>query len=282
MSEHGVAQRLGLMTEGEIEPAVAALSLAALGSHNGIAPERYGHHLKLLSKEVAGRHESLIAAGAADNAETQLAALKHVLSDMHDYKADEGAALSLDSFNLIRTIDRRCGAPIMLALLYVHAGCAQGWSVAGLNVPGHFMARVEKDGQRLIFNPAQACALMNAADLRAAVKKQMGPHAELSSGFFEPVGNRGFLVQILNAQKLRYIEAEDYGLALAVVEAIRAIDPQEYRVLLDAGVLYARTGKVQAAIEALETYIEKAPRYLDRQDAMLLLRQLRENGGFDL
>ena len=104
-----------------------------------------------------------------------------------------------------------------------------------------------------------------------------GPNAELSATYYEPANNRTILVRLQNNIKLRRIEAEDYEGALRIVQAMRAIDPAEYRLLLDAGVLYARTNRLQNAIETLEDYIAKAPGDRDRHEAALLLQNLRDS-----
>jgi regulator of sirC expression with transglutaminase-like and TPR domain len=54
------------------------------------------------------------------------------------------------------------------------------------------------------------------------------------------------------------------------------IDPDEYRLHLDAGVLYAKVDQTRAAIDALVAYIERAPYDGDRREAELLLQELAQ------
>jgi len=56
-----------------------------------------------------------------------------------------------------------------------------------------------------------------------------------------------------NNAKLRQIEGEDYLGALKTVEVMRLLDPNEYRLLFDAGVLYARTHQVMALRQIKES-----------------------------
>jgi regulator of sirC expression with transglutaminase-like and TPR domain len=108
------------------------------------------------------------------------------------------------------------------------------------------------------------------------VKQALGPQAELSVTYFEPADNRSLLVRLQNIVKTRQIEAEDYEAALQTVTAMRAVDPHEYRLLLDQGVLCARLDMAPVAIAALEAYIEKAPSDRDRHEAAMLLQQLKQ------
>lgn len=273
-----VLKSVSVAADEDIDLAVAAIALAAL-DQPGISADRYLHHLKILAEETGTHYLTLLEDGGQENAETRLAALRHVLSDEHGYSGDTQNYDDLQNANLIRVIERNKGLPIALCVLYIHVARAQGWDIAGLNIPGHFACRLDVGAERLIFDPFEDCKVLEAPDLRFLVKKTMGPHAELSAAYFEPASNRDILVRLQNNIKHRLVEAEDYAGALKIVERMRAIDPSEFRLLLDAGVLYARVEQTRAAIDALEDYIKKAPKDRswdgERHDAQLLLDELR-------
>ncbi len=269
-------QKAGACADEDIDLALTALHLAAL-SHPGISLQRYEHHLKTLVQEVGEAHKALLAAGDADDAESQVIALKSVLADARGYAGDQETYDSLQNADMICVIDRAKGLPIALSILYIHAGRALGWDVAGLNMPGHFLCRVQKNGRRLIFDPFYGAGLVDAAQARALVKKALGPDAELSAQYFEAASNREILLRLQNNIKLRQIQFEDYTGALETISIMRRLCPDEYRLLLDAGVLYSKTDQPGAAIEALESYIAAAPDPNDRYEAGLLLRMVREN-----
>lgn len=267
-------REIGTGEDSAIDLGKTALLLSEL-AHPGIVSERYMVHIRKLGEDVGYRYQTLLTSGAEDSTETRLAALKHILADQYGYHGDEVQYDDIRNADLIDVIERRKGMPITLSILYILAAQAQGWGVAGLNVPGHFVVRLETEGQRLIFDPFQQCAVLNAPELRQLIKKTMGEHAELSASYFEPVGPRQILIRLQNNIKIRLIEGEDYERALQVVESMRAIDPREYRLLLDEGVLCARTGRAQAAMLALEEYIKQAPDQRDRQEAAILLQHIR-------
>jgi regulator of sirC expression with transglutaminase-like and TPR domain len=150
-----------------------------------------------------------------------------------------------------------------------------GWQVDGLMFPHYMLCRIEQNGVRLVFDPAQQCRLMAAHDLRALVKKTLGPHAEISVAYSQELSRREILIHLQNQIKLRYIEMGEYPKALSVVSQMRALDPQEYRLLLDAGVLYAKTNNAIAAVRALEDYIAQVPSGRDRQEALALLHEIK-------
>ncbi len=267
---------LGQLADDALDIGDASLLFAALG-HPGITLGRYRNHFRKLSGETAARYKELLEAGAADTPETKLAALKHTLADKHGYEGDHEDPDHIQNADMIQVIDRRKGSPVSLSLLYIHVARQLGWESYGLNIPGYFAVRLDHAGHRVIFDPFQGCSLLQAADLRRLVKKALGPHAELSVDYYEPAGNREMLVRLQNHTKFRQIETEDYPAALRSVEAMRALDPAEYRLLLDAGVLYARTNQPQAAMVALESYLGKAPPGRDRQEAVYLLEEIKHS-----
>lgn len=267
-------RQAGDRTDDELGLADIALLFSSL-THPGISTERYHHHIQKIGEEVGWRYHELVVAGAGDTPETQVAALKHVLADQYGYHGDVETYDNIQNADLIDVIERRKGMPITLSILYILAARAQGWDVAGLNLPGHFVVRLDKDGHRVIFDPFNRCEILNAPELRQLLKKTLGPTAELSSSYYEPVTVRQILIRLQNNVKIRLIETEDYEGALGVVETMRAIDPREYRLLLDEGVLCARTGRAQAAMIALQEYIKLAPDQRDRYDAQVLLEHIR-------
>lgn len=267
---------LGRRDDDDIALADTALLLSAL-ARPGLDTDRYRHHVQKLGLDVRQRFHDLLQAGADDSPQTRIAALKHVISDQYGYVGSMDQFDDLENADLARVIDQRRGLPIALSILALEAGRAQGWMLEGLNFPGHFLVRIEHEGARLIFDPFSQFRILEAPDLRALIKEVAGDNAELSAAYYQSASNRDILVRLQNNIKLRQVEAEDYAGALATVETMRLFAPREVRLLLDAGVLYAKTGQKLKAIGVLEDYIRQAPSHRDRQDAQLLLLNLRDS-----
>jgi regulator of sirC expression with transglutaminase-like and TPR domain len=261
--------------DAEINLFTLALAFAA-SSHEGISVDKYFSHAAKIAKDVGTRHKALLDAGADDDVAARLAALKHILHDREGYVGDSETYDDLQNADLMRVIDRRKGLPISLCILYINAGRMNGWQIDGLNFPGHFLARIEYKGTRLIFDPFTGCEVMEAPELRQLLKKVRGANAELSADYYKPCSNRDTLIRLENNVKLRLIDAEDYEGALEVIDMMRLFDPNEYRLLLDAGVLYAKTGQRKAASDVLEKYIVITPNPQDKRDAEAILRQIKD------
>lgn len=266
----------GTQKDAEMDLGECALALALLFLP-GIKPERYRFHLQKLAEHLAEEFSARLRLGAEDNLQTRIAALKKVVHEAHGYKGNEQNYDDIQNANFIRVIERRQGLPVALGILYVILARKMKWQIDGLNFPGHFMVRMEKDGERAILDPFKGGHEMNAAELRQLLKSIAGKNAELSHNFYDPVGNREMLIRLENNLKKRLIESEEYAQAIIVAEAMEALAPDEYRILFDKGVLYARLGQKQQAANAIEQYIDRTPHALEKQQAQALLAEIRSN-----
>jgi regulator of sirC expression with transglutaminase-like and TPR domain len=261
-------QLMQAMREGN--PVMACLLLSAQ-RHPNLSPGRYQSHIERLGEDT-GRY---FEARGEDTPEAQLSALQSALETAHGYRAVQSHRDILETADLVRAIDRREACPLALALLCLAAARAQGWGADILDFGGAYVFRLTHEARRFICDPSGGWKELQAHDLRRLVKAQFGPAAELSATYYEPVADADLPVALENLLKIKLIEDSEYDLAYRIVERLRLIRPDEYRLLLDAGVLAARTGRYTESAAALERYIETAPREHDRREAAELLRDVR-------
>ena len=132
-----ILAQIAASSDAEIDLAEGALALAAF-ERPQVPFARYRAHLAELAEEVAKD-------GARDLEEggERAALLARVLFGRYGYEGDRLTYDDLQNANLIRVIDRRKGLPVALGILVIHAARAQGWTMAGLNFPAHFLVRLE-------------------------------------------------------------------------------------------------------------------------------------------
>ena len=248
--------------------AEAALALAALDRPR-VDLARYHHHLASLAREVGE------AARDAMDAPERIAALTAVLHGRYDYEGDTLTYEDLQNANLMRVIDRRKGLPVALGILYIHAGRAQGWNMAGLSFPGHFLVRFEQEGARAILDPFHGGRIREAAELRDLLKATSGTEAELTPQHYAPVSDREILIRLQNNLKLRLIESRHMERALGVVESMMLFAPHYAVLWHEAGLINAQLGNLRAAIDALEHFLEVAGDDKARHQTASLLQQLK-------
>ena len=156
---------IGEANDSDISLVDAALAIAAIQG-DVASIERYQNHIQKLCDQVKSRHEAFIKEGAQDNVATQIAALKDIIADKHEYSGDEETYDDLQNVDLIRVIERRKGMPVAIALIYIHVARAQGWQVKALSFPAHVVCRIEKEAERVLFDPFHKCKILEAHDLR--------------------------------------------------------------------------------------------------------------------
>lgn len=259
----------------KVDLANVAIMIAA-DQHPGILVERYIHHIEKLSARVATCHKDFLKEGAKDNVDTHMAVIKQVMFVENDYEGDAADYDNLDNADLIRVIDRRKGLPVALGIILITLVRRQGWEAEGINFPGHFYIRLTHNGEQRLIDPFDQGNPVQASDIRQKLKAVRGEHAELSSTFYQGVRNRDVLIRLQNNIKMRLISAEDYEGALKTVQRMQLVDPEEPRLYYDSGILHAKLSQPQAAIKALETYLEYpnlSP--LDREEAHTLIAQIK-------
>src|SRR5258708_30354018 len=115
----------------------------------------------------------------------------------------------------MRVIDRRKGLPVALGILYIHAARAQGWDMAGLAFPGHFLVRLQDAGARLILDPFHGGKPREAAELRDLLKAITRNEAELTPAHYPPVRDPQVLLRLPNKLKLPLVQSRPLQKALA-------------------------------------------------------------------
>lgn len=264
-----ILRRAGETPDEDFDLAGTALALAALDRPR-VPLDRYRAHLDELARDVADT-----GAGRQAGAESAAWALQAVINDRHGYRGDHQTYEDVQNANLMRVIDRRMGLPVALGILYIHAARAQGWSMVGLNFPGHFLVRLERDGERAILDPFDGGRARGVADLRGLLKAVAGNEAELAPGHYEPVSDREILLRLQNNIKLRHLRSHAVEDAMGVLDGMLLIAPRQAMLWREAGLLQGRLGNLGAAIRALEAFMGLAEDDQARHQTAVLIQQLK-------
>lgn len=249
-----------------------ALAFSAL-RHPERSLDRYYHQIEKLKTETHNR----IAEEGADHCEAQLNALKTTFVDHHNYLGNALHYDLIDNADICFVMDQAKGLPVALSILYLEVCERLEWEAEGVNFPGHFLMRLTANGQQLLFDPFNLARKIGAAELREIIKHIKGDDAELDQAYYQAATKREMLVRLQNNIKKRQIAAEDYEAALDTVLITEKVAPNEYRLLLDKGVLLAKNTKSKEAIETLEKYIALTPFPDDRADARMFIEQIYQD-----
>lgn len=190
----------------------AALALALLDVPEA-DPAPYREHLAVLVGDTAD------AAGANPDLRARVEALNGTILGRHGYSGDRESYDDLANANLIRVIDRRRGLPVALGILYIHSARAQGWHIAGLNFPGHFVVGLTDASHGAIIDPFHDGQVCDETALSALIGQPVRPE------FLAPVGVRDVLIRLQNNLKSRHQQAGRYTAALKTIESMLMFAP---------------------------------------------------------
>lgn len=266
-----VLDQLTDCADAEIDLALTALALAD-AARPGRDLKAAQAHLDLL---YATLKERAAAAGEPEPAQERGALLRAVLVESFGYHGDAETYEDPDNADLIRVMERRRGLPVSLGILYLALARSVGWTAEGLNFPGHFIIRVDgEDGERVILDPFHDGAELSVADLRGLVKAIEGPEAELTPAIYAAVSNREVLIRLQANIKLRALQAGDYQTALATVERMLLVTPEDHWLWRESGLMHMRLGDLDGALAALDVYLTLAPDGTDRDRIAKVVQEL--------
>jgi regulator of sirC expression with transglutaminase-like and TPR domain len=256
MDPDSLAKRLeatGALPDEQIELAPTALMLAGLANPAHDLPRAFAQ-LERLARDLAAA-----AVAAPDNARARADLLAEVLVGAHGYRGDRDTYDDLANADLVRVIERKRGLPVALAILWLHAGRAQGWAMEGLNFPGHFVVRIGGTDGQTIIDPFAGGKVLGTVDLRKLLKRVGGEEAELTPKHTAAVGNRAILLRLQNNIKQRLLQASDADGARAVLARMLLVAPADISLWHEAGMIDAERGNLRAAAAALAQAAKLAP-----------------------
>ncbi|MEN9231938.1 MAG: transglutaminase-like domain-containing protein [Thermostichus sp. DG02_5_bins_236] len=173
---------------------------------------------------------------------------------------------------LNEVIDRRLGIPITLSLLYLELARRVDFPMAGVSMPGHFLVRPLFEGSEILVDPFHEGEILFAEDCQERLTQIYGPGIRLQEQYLAPTSSRMILVRLLNNLKHIYLSRTELEPALAAVERILLLLPEDLGQLRDRGLLYYQLGDWQQAQQDLKHYLTQAPQYgeTNRSDAHLI------------
>jgi regulator of sirC expression with transglutaminase-like and TPR domain len=218
---------------------------------------------------------------AADGPAGRVAALGGYLFGELGFRGNTWRYSEPHNSYLDHVLQARAGLPIALAAVYMEVGWRIGMPLAGLALPGHFL--VQHLGEEPIYiDPFYRGRLWSAVECERQVSSYYGAITpELMHQVMAPPAKRAILERMLRNLKGAYLERQNLPLALAAVDRIMLLAPDDAPELRDRGLLLARMGRTAAALEDLERYARLAPTAPDlpalRQKARTLATSAAQN-----
>lgn len=208
---------LGLVDEADIELDRAALEIAAL-DHPDAALGPYHDLLDAAAERLRRRADG--ARGPAMQGD----ALAEVLGVEFGFAGDVETYDDPANADLIRVIDRRCGLPVALSILYVALARRMGWTAHALNTPRHVLVGIGARGALLV-DPFNRGAFVSRERLGGLLQAAPDLLGLISPAQVAPMSNRAVLVRLMMNQATRAEQAGRTSRALTVMQRITTVAP---------------------------------------------------------
>jgi regulator of sirC expression with transglutaminase-like and TPR domain len=145
---------------------------------------------------------------------------------------------------LCDVLDRRCGIPISLSVLYLEIARRVGVLAQGVNFPGHFLVRVAIEDAWLFVDPFSGGRALGPADLEALLRRTTTPDAVLEPSVIAATSKRQILARMLFNLAGIYGRNGDLPRSIDVIERLALLEPNNPRILRELAQLRDRVGSL--------------------------------------
>lgn len=182
-----------------------------------------------------------------------------------------------DNSYLNRVIDRRCGIPITLSLVYLEIAQRLDFLMVGIGMPAHFLIRPAVGEMEIFVDPFHQGEVLFADDCRDRLSQIYGRPVELQPEFLQAVTAPQLLARMLTNLKVIYLNKGDMKRCLAAIERILLLYPDVPNELRDRGLLYYQMGRWPEAYQDLERYLLHDPAVGDAAVVRQLLQRMEQD-----
>jgi len=176
---------------------------------------------------------------------------------------------------LNEVLDRRLGIPISLSVLYWTVAERVGVSMAGVNLPVHFMLRVDEDGQTWFVDPFHTGAIYNRKRCQERLSEIAERPMELTDSMIAPCSIQVVVTRMLRNLKAIYGKSQDFSSLLPIQRRLTFLNLDEPAELRDLGILCAQMHRLGEAVDPLQEYLDMDPQGDDAEEIRNLLKSIR-------
>lgn len=203
-----------------------------------------------------------------------LQTINGVLFEALGFQGNEEDYYNPDNSHLNVVLERRLGIPITLALVYLEVAVRLDFPMVGIGLPGHFVVQPVLEGVEIFVDAFHGGEILFPQDCEALLERIYGEEIPLHPNFLKPVTPKRFLMRMLANLKGIYITQKAFSLAIAAVDRMLILFPDDIQQIRDRGLLQYQVGNFKAAQWDLEQYLTVCPEAADQTMIRHLLDQL--------
>ena len=228
--------------------------------------ERCLARLDVMGEEARARIER--------GAESRVEALNRYLFEEQGFAGNVADYYDPRNSMLHRVLERRLGIPITLSIVYIEVGLRAGVRVEAVGLPGHFIVRAYEsdDAEGTLVDPFNR-KVTDEEECRQRIGGIYDGAITLGPEHLRATGVRATLARVLGNLKAVYVQAQLFRRALAAVERILLVTPDDIEERRDRGMLLAQLNRMTEAVADTQAYLNLAP---DAPDADSVREQLKK------
>jgi regulator of sirC expression with transglutaminase-like and TPR domain len=254
----------------EARPDLTRIALEiARDAYPDLEPGPYLERIEALAARVRDR------APAAAKARQVLGQINWVLFVEEGFQGNTEDYYDPKNSYLNQVIERKTGIPISLSVLYRAVAHRLGLEMEGVNLPAHFMLRVDRGDETIFVDPFHAGALLDRQGCERRVAELVGRPVVLSDLELAPCGLDLVVTRMLRNLKAIYLRGHDFSTVLPVQRRLAALNPDDPLEQRDLGMLCLQLDRPADAIAPLQSLLDARPEPEDADAIRAFLRAAR-------
>ncbi len=205
----------------------------------------------------------------------KLARLRNFVFEVLRFRGDQEDYYSPSNSMLNEVMERRLGIPLTLSIVFMELGWRVGIPFEGVGFPGHFLVRLTGEPRDLLLDPYRDGMSVHEEDCHRMLREISGGKLELRDDHLHSISKHDMIARLLLNLKGAYLRAEDDAGALAAVERLLVLRPEDVDEVRDRGLLLYRLRRYGPALRDLERYLGARPEAPDKESLDVHLRNLR-------
>jgi regulator of sirC expression with transglutaminase-like and TPR domain len=195
-------------------------------------------------------------AGAGDLS-CRLAELSRLLYQDEGFRGNRDDYYDPRNSYLNEVLERRCGIPITLGIVYMAVAWRAGLPMQGFAMPGHFVVGCPTCRGPLFVDPFAEGEVLDRQACQERIEQLTGKPGVVEEEHFRAARPREIAVRVLRNLKTSYAMRNEWLAMVSVQKRLTLLVPDSAEERRDLGLVYLRNGRAQRALEILEDYVRR-------------------------
>lgn len=189
-----------------------------------------------------------------------LAHLNHYLFNDIGFRGDKENYYDPRNSYLNEVLDRKCGIPITLSIVYIEIGKRLGLNLQGVSFPGHFLVRLNVNNGAIILDPYYGGISLSEDELTSRVcDVTREANFFLLEDLIKPASNRAIIERMLRNLRGAYLQDQQHEKALRSADRMVFLSPDNPEEYLIRGAIYKELECFKPALRDYRRYLQMDP-----------------------